>query len=96
MVPRRRFQEGKRLRGVKLSEFALGNLGQSLESTRAFALVERLSVFALERLDHAEIVLRGALESKTGGLLRRAPRGVFVKPRQDGFVIQGGPYQATT
>ena len=60
VIPRWRLQEGQCLRRLKLGELTLGNLGQRLESTWALSLVERLSVLALERLDHARSVLRGA------------------------------------
>ena len=53
-------QEIQCLRGVKLREFPLGDLGQSPEPTRALALVQRQGVLALERLDHLRIVLRAA------------------------------------
>jgi len=48
VIPRWRFQEGQCLRRVKLGELALGDVGQSLESTRALSLVKRLSVLAPE------------------------------------------------
>ena len=60
VIPRWRLQEGQCLRRVNLGELALGDVGQSLESTRALSLVEGLSVLALERLDHARSLLRAA------------------------------------
>ena len=46
--------------GIKLRKLSLGDLDQSLEPARALALVQRQGVLALERLDHARSVLRGA------------------------------------
>ena len=47
VIPRRRLQESQCLRGVKLGELALGDLGQSLEAARAPTLVQRQSVLHL-------------------------------------------------
>jgi hypothetical protein len=52
-IARRSVQKIQRLRGVKLGELALGHRRKSLESPGAISLEQRLSEFALERLDHA-------------------------------------------
>ena len=56
----RSLQKVKRLGRLQLSQLALCNWQERLELPRALALVQRLRVFALERLDHALMVLRGA------------------------------------
>ena len=53
-------QEIQCLRGVKLREFPLGDLGQSPEPTRVLALIQRQGFLSLERLDHVRMVLRAA------------------------------------
>jgi hypothetical protein len=54
------FQKVQCLGCFYLSQLALRNQQESPELPRAHALVQRLRVFALERLDRASIVLRGA------------------------------------
>ena len=58
VIPRWRLQEIQCLRGVKLCEFPLGDLGQCPESTRVLAPIQRQGDLALERLDQVRIVLR--------------------------------------
>ena len=53
-------QEAQCLRRIKLRELALCDLGQRLEPARVLSFIQRLGVLALERLDHARIVLRSA------------------------------------
>ena len=60
VIPRWCLQEIQCLRGVKLREFPLGDLGQSPETTRVLALIQRQGVLSLERLDHIRLVLRAA------------------------------------
>ena len=58
VVARRSFQEFESLGRFKLSELALRNLHERFELLRAFAFVQRLRDFALERPDHETSVLR--------------------------------------
>jgi hypothetical protein len=53
-VARRSLQEIQRLSCFQLGKFALCGWRERLESLRALAFVQRLGVFALERLDHGE------------------------------------------
>ena len=59
-IARRCFQEAQCLCRIKLRELSLRDLGQRLEPARVLPFIQRLGIFALERLDHARIVLRAA------------------------------------
>jgi hypothetical protein len=58
VVAGRRLHEIQCLSRIQLRQLPLCYGQECLESTRALALVQRLGVFALERLDHADSVLR--------------------------------------
>jgi hypothetical protein len=48
-------QKRQRLGGVQLRKLAFGDSGERPEPARALAIVQRQSVFALERLDHGAV-----------------------------------------
>jgi hypothetical protein len=60
VISGRRLHEFQSLRRIQLREFSLSNGKKRLEPARAFALVQRQGVFALERLDHRISLLRAA------------------------------------
>ena len=60
VISGRSLHEIQRLRSIKLGEFSFRHGEERFEPTRTLALVERQSVFALERPDHARSVLRVA------------------------------------
>ncbi len=60
VIARRCLQEGQSLCCVELRQLAFRNLAKGFEATGTLALVQREGVLALERLDHARIVLRAA------------------------------------
>jgi hypothetical protein len=59
-IARRSLQEVQCLCRVQLSELSLSDPCYGFEATWTSAFIERLRVFASERLDHGRIVLRGA------------------------------------
>ena len=60
VVAGRRLHEIQRLGCIQLRQLSLGHGKERFEPARAPALVQRQGVFALERLDHADSVLRVA------------------------------------
>ncbi len=60
MVSGRGLHEIQRLSSIQLRQFPLSHRQESSEPARTLALVQCQRVFALERLDHAGIVLRAA------------------------------------
>jgi hypothetical protein len=74
----RSFQKVQSLGCLQLSHLALCDLQESFEFPRALAFVQRLRVLALERLDHASIVLRGASYRKMRRVILPIVIGLFV------------------
>ena len=60
VVARRRLHEIQRLGRIQLREFSLSDRQERFEPARTFPLIQRLGVFALERLDHDGSLLRAA------------------------------------
>jgi hypothetical protein len=59
-IARWRFQKVQSLGCIELSQLSFCDCHECLEPSGASALVQRLRVFAVERLDHAATILRGA------------------------------------
>jgi hypothetical protein len=60
VIARRGFQKVQSLRRIELSQLSFRDSHECPEPSGVPALVQCLRVFALERLDHAAMILRGA------------------------------------